>query len=211
MQMKRNKETTPDSRRTVNKAVMLILITFGALLLLIAAATAVLMLLPEEKPPEPTEIYFYPVVEENIFEDAHYLSKDRSVHYCDDPRGQGITTQITDADRDQFDVKVRFTEIYLNCLMSGDCETLRQLCSEEFLRKNAIPDFTQQMLYDMYVYFYHSETLDGAELVTYKINYKILRNNGTYRRDVGSDGAKPEYLVLRVSTDGTIQIADILR
>ena len=53
---------------------------------------------------------------------------------------------------------------------------------------------------------------DGSKIVTYRMDYKIYRNNGTYRRDVGSDTVNAEYLVLWVSPDESqIRIKNIVR
>lgn len=204
-------EAAENGKKATKKAKKILLIVGGAFVALLLALLLFLWLLPEKEQPQ-YDIYFYPVVDENIFENQQYLDKNRFVYYCDDPQGYGLTEQITDEDRASFDFKVQFAEIYLNCLISGDREMLRQLCSQEYLKKNAIPQFTQQMLYEMYIYYHSTERLDnGMERVTYKLNYKIFRNNGTYRRDVGSDGAKPEYLVLLVSPDRTVRIENIMR
>ena len=39
--------------------------------------------------------------------------------------------------------------------------------------------------------------------VTYRVDYMIRKNNGTFRRDVGSDAIRPQYVVLLVSPDGS--------
>ena len=82
-----------------------------------------------------------------------------------------------------------------------------------YLKENQIPDFTQQMIYESHIYYYSTEAQkDGSKLVTYRLEYKIYQNNGTYRRDVGSDSPKPEYLVLWVSPDESdIKIERIVR
>ena len=199
-------------KRAAALAKKILLIAAGALVAFIAVLLLLNWLLPEKEQPPSPEIYFYPVEEGNIFENPQYLGKNRFIYYCDDPNGYGLTEQITDEDRDSFDIKVRFVEIYLNSLMSGDQFTMRSLFTERYLQEKGIPQFTQQMLYNMYIYHYKTENLDGGVTqVTYKVNYMIYRNNGTYRRDVGSDGAKPEYLVLLVYPDGTIKIDNILR
>ena len=153
------------------------------------------------------------MTDENIFENLQYVSKNRTIYYCDDSYGYEHSAPITEENRTEYEAEVLFAEVYLNMVILGDETALRGMCSQSYLEKNSIPDFTQQMLYDINIYAYRTEHLDdGGKLVTYKLMYKIMQNNGTYRRDVGSDGARPEYLVLRVSADGTsIKIEDILR
>ena len=208
-------EQTPipsNEKKIAGLAKKALLIAAGALVAFVAVLLLLNQLLPQKDQTPPAEIYFYPIEEGNIFENPQYLGKNRFIYYCDDPNGYGLTEQITDEDRDSFDIKVRFVEIYLDSLISGDWFTMRSLFTERYLQEKGLPQFTQQMLYNMYIYHYKTEKLDGGvQQVTYKVNYMIYRNNGTYRRDVGSDGAKPEYLVLLVYPDGTIKIDNILR
>ena len=206
-----SKEKPSKQRISVVKLAFLIL--GGVIVLFVAILLLLYLLLPEEEQKPEKEIHFYPVVEQNIFDNPQYLAKDRGVYYCDDPTGYGLTTVITDEDRMTFDVKVRFVEIYLNCLISGDHEMLKTLCTEELLKESPIPNFTQQMLYDMHVYYQDEEAGEGGEKkFMYRLEYKIFQNNGTYRRDVGSDGAKAEYLVLTVNADESeIKIDEIRR
>ncbi len=205
---------TEQIRKAQRKNIKLVLLILAGLALLSVLALLLIdQLLPKEQEQPQKDIYFYPVVEENILENEEYLALNRFVYYCEDPAGYGLTTQITDEDRMTFDVKVRFTETYLNTLILGDSAALRAMCTENYLKENQIPDFTQQMVYEAHIYYYSTEAqTDGSRLVTYRLEYKLYKNNGTYRRDVGSDSPKPEYLVLWVSPDeGDIKIERILR
>ena len=186
-----NKFENEKKGKKIGVVKLALMILGGIVLLLLTTVVLLYLLLPEKKPEPQKEIRFYPVVEQNIFENQQYLAKDRSVYYCEDPAGYGRTTVITDADR----------------------ETLKTLCTAEFLKAQPLPDFTQQMLYDMHIYYQDEEPQeDGSKKFMYRLEYKIFQNNGTYRRDVGSDGAKAEYLVLWVSQDGTdIKIDEIRR
>ncbi len=202
-------ELKEKQKKNVKKIVYVLL---GIVLAFLLALLVLSLLIPKEEQKE-KEIRFYPVTDENIFENSQYVSKNRTVYYCDSSAGYEYTTPITEENRTEYEAEVIFAEAYLNAVILGDEIALRQMCSADYLEKNPIADFTQQMLYDINIHTYRTEYLeDGSRLVTYKLMYKIYRNNGTYRRDVGSDGARPEYLVLRVSADGTtIQIDDILR
>ena len=184
----------------------------GILLIFLLTFIALSLLLPKDKK-EDEKIKFYPVTDENIFENSQYVSQNRTVYYCDNSSGYEHITPINEDNRTEYSAEVIFAEAYLNNVILGDEISLRQMCTQSCLEKNPIPDFTQQKLYDLCIYPYQTETLqDGSRRVTYKLMYKILENNGTYRRDVGSNGARPEYLVLRVSQDGrSIKIEDILR
>jgi hypothetical protein len=66
-------------------------------------------------------------------------------------------------------------------------------------------------VYEMKVTRVGEETANGALRVTYRLEYRIHRNNGTYRRDVGSDAVRPEYLTLTKEETGSFRIFDIQR
>ena len=169
----------------------------------------------KEEKPRKQNIYFYSVDEEiNVFENPDYLALNRSVLYCDDPSGwYGHTTEITAEDRHTFDPTVVFAEDYLLVLIYGNHGALRSMCTANYLKDHEIPEFTQQMIYDAKIVYQSTVSQeDGSKLVTYRLDYKIYRNNGTYRRDVGSDTVNAEYLVLWVSPDESeIRINDIVR
>ena len=202
-----------ESQKKQKKNTKKILCILGGIFLAFLSALLLLTLLLPKEEQEEREIRFYPITDENIFENSQYVSKNRTVYYCDDSSGYEHTTPITEENRTEYDAEALFAEMYLNTVILGDEIALREMCSQSYLEKNSIPDFTQQMLYDLNIHSYRTEHLDdGSKLVTYKLMYKIMQNNGTYRKDVGSDGARPEYLVLHVSKDGTsIEIDDILR
>ena len=193
---------------------IVLLILAGVVVLLVTSMLLLNYFLnkEEEKPDE--YIYFYNDGEINAFENEAYLALNRSVLYCDDPSGwYGHTSEITSEERGSFDATVLFAEEYLIALNYGNEGALRAMCTADYLKENEIPDFTQQMIYEAKITYQSAEGReDGSKLITYRLDYKIYRNNGTYRRDVGSDTVKPEYLVLWVSADGNeIRIDNILR
>ena len=51
---------------------------------------------------------------------------------------------------------------------------------------------------------------NGDKLVTYILEYMIYQNDGTFRRDVGSDAIRPQHVTLRVSPSGDMHIEKIV-
>ncbi len=195
-------------KRSLAKNIRLVILIIGGMVVLgLAVLLALYFFLPEQETPAPEEYYFYPVNwNENIFETGEYPESDRIMMYCDNEQGYGLKEQITSdgSDMENFDIKVRFLTIYLNSIISGDVETYRSLFTESYLQANSIPQFTQQMLYQMCIYYCGTEALEGGmQRVTYRVDYMIRKNNGTFRRDVGSDAIRPQYVVLLVSPDGS--------
>ena len=194
---------------------LILLILLGVSVLFVVTLVLVNHFLSKKEEDKVDEyIHFYNVEEGDIFENEEYLALNRSVLYCDDPSGwYGHTSEITAEDRLSFEPTVLFAEDYLIALIYGNSGALRAMCTSEYLKEHEIPEFTQQMIYEAKITYYSTEGQeDGTTLVTYRLDYKIYRNNGTYRRDVGSRTVKPEYLVLRVSNNKSeIRIHDILR
>ena len=195
------------SKRVRNR---ILLCVIGGVLLTLAALLALYLLLPEQESGGEKPIYFYPVSDVNIFESGEYHESDMIISYCSDPSGMGLTEEITAEDRASFDVGVQFLEVYLKTVISGDNETYRSFFAESYLKEHSLPTFTQQMLYRMCIYYCTSERLaDGTERVTYRLDYMIRKNNGTFRNDVESDAIRPQYVVLLIDGEGNVKIENI--
>ena len=57
------------------------------------------------------------------------------------------------------------------------------------------------MIYDITVEKLSENYKDGNTVYKYNVSYKIYRNNGTFRNDIGSDGSKT--LMFTLIGDGT--------
>lgn len=188
-----------------------ILIIIAASVLLLAVGFALLVLLTPKSEPEPEAptYHFYPVTTESVFSNAEYLSLDRSVRYCDDPSGYGVTETIDEEHPETLLPALRLLTRYLRAVIAAD-ETEYNACfTPECLSDGKVPlRFSQQMLYDMLITPVSSQTgKDGNTLVLYRLDYKIHRNNGTFRRDVESDAVRPHYVVVTAFPDGSVLIS----
>ncbi len=207
-----NEQPTPELLQARAKKVrnLIFAIIGGAILLGLLTVLALYFLLPKQEQPPEKELHFYPVTDINIFESGRYHESDMVISYCADPNGMGLTEAITDADRASFDVGVQFLEIYLKTVISGDNETYRTFFTEEYLRTHELPSFTQQMLYKMCIYYCATERLNGGMTrVTYRLDYMIRENNGSFRKDVGSDAIRPQFAVLLIDAEGNVQIENL--
>ena len=82
----------------------------------------------------------------------------------------------------------------INSIIEGDADKYNSMFSEEYLKKNASTvreRFTMQMLYDIVVSKHYTES--GA---VYSLEYKIMKNNGSYRSDMPSDCSKTQYFAI---------------
>jgi len=189
-----------------------LLVCGGGVLLAILTVVLLSVLLPKDEPAQPSQgdagtIRFYPPYDGDIRTAAIYTDLDRQFYFCD--ANYGSTEALS---REEVSANPEWEMLwnYFDCLIDGNPEGLRALLARD-ANGIPIPDFAQQMVYEMKVTRVGEETADGALRVTYRLEYRIHRNNGTYRRDVGSDAVRPEYLTLTKDENGDFRIFDIQR
>lgn len=138
-----------------------------------------------------------------------YLRRDRRIRYYDNMNGNGLMETI---DENTTDPNLLFIRDYLQIVIQGDVEGYNALFNDTYFKDHEPQaDFAQQMLYDITVYFYSTEGFDNGErLYSYALEYKILENNGTFRRDIGSDMMRQQFIVLRTYPSGEIEIENLV-
>ncbi|MBQ8310047.1 MAG: hypothetical protein IJX80_03430 [Clostridia bacterium] len=145
------------------------------------------------------DIFFYSPYEGNILEYEPYLGLDRKIYYYD---GRVILS-IEQDNLHYFDYSVIFLCDFIQSMIDGDVE----MYNSYFTVSPNQAAFSPQMIYGTLI-TYESTGNDGNgdQLITYKMEYRIHRNDGTLRRDVGSDALKPQYIILRITEEGQISI-----
>lgn len=131
-----------------------------------------------------------------------YMELDRDIHY----KNGSETIMITDANSEFYSQDVLFFRTYFDYAIHGDYEAYNALFTEHYYETNEpYHSFTQQMIYDIEVEKLSETDNDRGKIYAYNVSYKIYRNNGTFRNDIGSDGAKTLYFEL-LEADNTILI-----
>lgn len=155
---------------------------------------------------EKKDIYFYPLEDsENIFQNEEYAQYDRRLFLHDSATGS--TYSIEEADLDTAEEDIIFFYNYFDTVIRGDANVYRTMFTDAYQRANELPtDFTMQMIYDITV----TPLGDRIEDLTYKVEYKIYRNNGSFRDDVGSDAILPLCFTLAYE-DGVLRINSVRR
>ena len=156
---------------------------------------------------QPKEIYFYPEDDEkNSLQNAEYLGLDHRVFYSDPTTG--ATYSLEEADLPTAEPFARFFYYYFETVMQGDATGYAVHFSDAYLTENELPgDFTVQMIYDIHVRPY---LVDGTdERSAYLVDYKIYRNNGTFRDDMGSNASRTLLFYL-VEENGELCIDGIV-
>ena len=106
---------------------------------------------------------------------------------------------------------VRFFTKYFRTVIAGDAGTYNTFFTDRYFR-DADPyvRFAPQMLYDIHVYELSETTgQDGTTTWTFQVEYRIRRNDGTFRNDMDSDGVRPLLFVLYGDAEGNVKIDSI--
>lgn len=206
------------SRRTKKRVLVAIAVCMGVLVLL---AGTVLWLesiaggdTPTDETNDPT--YFYPSDPSvDIMEDADYLELDRRIHFTRD----GEMTIVNDENVESYGPAVQTLSQMIDCIIAGDHEGYNALFSSNYYAtegNEAKDAFTMQRVYDVALEYVRESTQTdkktGKTYTQYEIivKYKISRNDGTFRRDIGSNEARKQYYVLSDSTSTNVLIDQII-
>lgn len=202
-----------NNRKMMRQMLLISLAFFGVLLLLAGGILLAGKLLSKNSGEAGSDsIRFYPPYNGDIFADAEYLALDRSISFCADPDGYGETVSITDENIEEFNAEVRFLRDWIRILTEGDADRYNACFTEAYFQTHERQkSFSPQMIWQTVIRYQSvsSDERTGERLVTYRLSYCIHRNDGTLRRDVGSDGSRPQYAVLRIAPDGSIGIDDL--
>ena len=195
------------------KIELIIIISAIVAVLLIACPIVIGLLTP--KPEGET----FPPVDPSLLEDTkeegfdimeyeEYTSLNRVVML--ENKGMGTSISIDDSTYKNYDPAIELVYEMLNILIAGDFEAYNAMVSEEAGR---FEWFSQQQIYDITMYEKSVEEIEGkrGSYTEYVIvlKYKIHENNGSYRNNITSDSARPQYIVINDST-GKLMIMDII-
>lgn len=157
-----------------------------------------------------TDYEFYPVLDENIFEDEDYTEEMRRIHFFDLTvnLSEYILNEETVGD---FDMSVNFMYDYINYIINGNGKGYNSCFSKAYYEKvEQKPDFTMQRLYDIELSKlrdYYDE--NGMKVCVFKLDYKIMKNDGTFRRDIDSSTSRTKTIYVtdregRLAIDGEV-------
>ena len=137
----------------------------------------------------------------NIMTDEEYLEMDRRVSFYDPD--SGATYWVEEDEVSASEEYVQFFHSYFQTLIYGDALNYAEHFSSGY--EGELPEkFTMQMVYD--IELRPHANADGER--SYIVNYKIAKNNGTFRRDIGSDEGR-EYLFTLIEEQGELVILEM--
>ena len=85
--------------------------------------------------------------------------------------------------------------------IAGDHDAYNDCFSKEYLLTNGYADeFTMQKIYGIVIQKYSVTAKSGDGGIyneyVYTLDYKIMENDGTLRRDIGSDMSRTQYITV---------------
>jgi len=198
------KEERAASKRLARKMVTVLAIAFVVLVgLELVSRIDFDSLLGPDTPKTPDGIRFeYADFEEDILTDATYLDKTRLMAY----RKGAQMTLINEDDYINYDPAVNMMRRYFDILIHGDLEQYNTLFTAEYQKQHKLPrtePFTMQRIYDMTVEYVTEVDQPDTDLfhTYFLVEYKIQKNNGTFRADMGSDCTRAQAFELIWDTE----------
>lgn len=163
-------------------------------------------------------IFFYMADwEKDVMKDEKYLALDRNVYFYDTRRNEKISiSDENSADVSQdYKAGVELLRKYVRYAINGNHTAMNKLFSDAYFAAgyDAKEAFTMQQIYDICITNIRLSATEenGKTYQSYEfwLEYRIRENNGTFRNDVGSDGAKPEMFII-TDRNGDVKIDAII-
>ncbi len=144
----------------------------------------------------------------DILTDPDYLVLDRSVSLR-----QGNQTVTIDRNFRSENGTIEFMLDYLDCIISGDYEGYGDFFSRLYFETETVPEiFTMQRVYEITIEFISETPIveSNKNYIEYRLSldYKINRNDGTLRNDMGSDCFRTQYFLI-TNREGELKIDTI--
>ncbi len=190
---------------------MLITVVAISAVLLIFAAILPVLFLEGNNPQNPPPFEFSdPALSADPMSDTDYMQLDRTVYYRT-LSGYEITVSVAESDLSSVDAELALLWRLVHAAMTGDADAYNACFSKEYIESSGkAEDFTKQKLYDITITLYEGAEQsipDGyASVRAYGLAYKIKDNNGSLRRDMGSDAIKEQLFFVVKDTSGNVTI-----
>ena len=165
-----------------------------------------------------TVIYYEPDYDYDIMKDQEYLDLDRYIYYKDKQTNETILIEDKDIEKNNYGPAVQTLKKMIDAIIAGDHEAYNALFSSNYFanEKNKPEEpFTMQQVYDILftkvnVSYCSDEEFGKYTMYEFEVEYKIHKNNGTFRVDLGHDDSRKQYFILSDSTSNEVLIDQIL-
>lgn len=175
-----------------------------ATLLLLYIGTELLRHLSEKNeepiPDETADYSFYSAdYDEDIYADEEYVSLIQGgIITYHDSANTSYTVFVEKLD--SYDKPVQLMVEMIYSAVNGDADAYNQCFSKKYFESNTPKEgFTKQKIYAAEIKYLNSDAVveNGVtyEKYEYEVSYRILKNNGTFRNDIG-DGARKQLITV---------------
>lgn len=139
---------------------------------------------------------------EDIMKEPEYADVGWYITYTNE---MGESVVILDDDYLKYGIGVELFSYYFAAIQSGNAKAYNALFCDEYIERNgAKSNFTPQRVYDIRIRLCNSEHPDDdTYLYTYEVDYKIMKNDGTFTRQIGSDMSRKQYFKIRSDSADT--------
>ena len=146
--------------------------------------------------------FYEPDWDADIMLDQDYLERGWYMTYTNE---YGESVMILDDDYLRHGIGVELLSYYFAAVQSGDSDTYNSLFGDEYIKANGKHEpFTPQRIYDIRVRLLGSEQISDegeATRYSYEVQFKIMKNDGTFTRLIGSDMSRIQYFTIYSSPD----------
>ena len=197
------------------KTVIIIAIVLVGIAIL--SAVGILLLdtvdLPDREPIETLPTHPVPLervdYDFDIFTDPEYTDLLRDPKVLDVYYSDGAVEMLISENYADYGEAFAFLVEYIEALRHGDTDALNACYAADWKKENGtFKRISMQRIYD--VHLTDCGSIEEAGKVTYyfQVAFKIQYNDGTYRKDIMSDGFKPQFFEI-VSDASGIRITDV--
>ncbi len=162
---------------------------------------------------KPVYTFCTPDWDSDILNDPEYLALKGDIFYA---KNDSVMITVTPNQYlSEGGKELKFMGSYVEAVIKGDHDALNAMFTDKYFEKNEpYDDFPEQRLYNIKIKKYHykdpyyENTLenDGYYIITYKID----KNDGLFRDDIGSDNELAQLFELIIYPDGTVKIDNII-
>ncbi len=192
---------SPKLKKRIIVTLIVILAVLLVMYLLVELIPKLYSVKDAERVQEVTADYnFYPAdYEENIFEDIDYLALiNNGLLYYDN--GSNSILEATEENAADFGEAASLMINMFYSVVEGDAVRYNSYFSDEYFRVfSAKERFTMQKIYNAKLSLIAVEGVEekagNYTKYTFKLEYFIFENNGTYRKDIGED-ARTQYFTV---------------
>ncbi len=199
-----------------------ILIVFACMMIFVAVTIPLLKLIEKRESmlgqelqthKSATVIFCTPDYEYDIMQDPEYLALNRYMFYED--MTTGMTEMVDDAVLNAGGPPLKTLVTMVECIIAGDADGYNTLFSDAYFAAHEPEDpFTMQQVYDIKLSKRAVSRVtpeEGRPYTQYEfvVEYKIHKNNGTFRTDIGHDESRRQVFILSDSGSGVAYIDEI--